>query len=284
MPDQAAGGVNCSFHGAYVLPRRRGNGQTPARSGFCRSPACRAANPSFTRSLRKLLGTRRIGTFGTTARTPEHSFSWAPPAPSPPARGLWKPLARFPLYATQPRESKENLQKPDEARSGNPVLLHARHSAARITCRSHFVPDHPIPKPRHCVPRTSLRRPNRVVNARASSRKASWIPGWERRTAIGKGDTLVVDVSGLNVWQLVRPVGEISKPTVPTSWNRRFTLASRRSHRLRSGDRRQNHIYAALEDRHGLLPARKRKTRELNEFKCVEYAEELIYGDLRKKK
>jgi hypothetical protein len=33
-----------------------------------------------------------------------------------------------------------------------------------------------------------------------------------------------------------------------------------------------------------VLYRRKEKTAQLNEFKCVEFTEELIYGDLKKKK
>ncbi len=96
-----------------------------------------------------------------------------------------------------------------------------------------------------------------------------------------EGDTLVIDVSSLNGSSWYDRVGDFQ--TENTHVVERFTLSD------------ADHIdyEAAIEDKSiytrpwkisTVFYRRKEKNAQLNEFKCVEFAEELIYGDLRKKK
>jgi hypothetical protein len=78
-----------------------------------------------------------------------------------------------------------------------------------------------------------------------------------------EGETLVVDVSGLN----------------GNSW---FTLADA-DHINYEATIDDKTIYTRPWKISTVFYRRKEKNAQLNEFKCVEYAEELIYGDLKKK-
>lgn len=93
-------------------------------------------------------------------------------------------------------------------------------------------------------------------------------------------DTLVVDVSSLNGNSWFDRVGDFQ--TENTHVVERFTLA----------DADHINYEAAIDDKtiytrpwkiSTVLYRRKEKNAQLNEFKCVEYVEELIYGDLKKK-
>ena len=96
-----------------------------------------------------------------------------------------------------------------------------------------------------------------------------------------EGDTLVVDVTGLNGQSWFDRAGNFMSENVHIV--ERYTLAD------------ADHInYEATIDDKTLftrpwkislpLYRRKEKNAQLGEFKCVEFVEELIYGDLRKKK
>ena len=95
---------------------------------------------------------------------------------------------------------------------------------------------------------------NRVVNMDKPTEAPvdSWM-GWSN----GKweGDTLVVDVRSLNgkAW--------LSRAGDPMTDNahivERYTMTDVRPHQLRSDDRRQQAVFAALEDQHAALQARR---------------------------
>jgi hypothetical protein len=96
-----------------------------------------------------------------------------------------------------------------------------------------------------------------------------------------EGDALVVDVSGLNGSSWFDRSGNFQ--TDSTHVVERFTL----------GDADHINYEAAIEDKtiftrpwkiSTVFYRRKEKNAQLNEFKCVEFVEELIYGDLKKKK
>jgi len=120
---------------------------------------------------------------------------------------------------------------------------------------------------------------NRVVNMGPFKKAA--VDTW-MGTSNGhwEGDTLVVDVTGLN----------------GNSWfDRSGNFQSDSTHiveRLNLADADHINYEATVEDKtiytrpwklSTVLYRRKEKNAQLNEFKCVEFAEELIYGDLRKK-
>ena len=121
---------------------------------------------------------------------------------------------------------------------------------------------------------------NRVVNMGKPTEAPvdSWM-GWSN----GKweGDTLVVDVTGLNGNAWLDRAGNFTSDTLA---RRRALHADRRgSHQLRSDHRRSED--SSRGRGRSALPLYKRmeKNAQLLEFKCVEFAEELLYGHLRKK-
>src|SRR5580693_9336 len=121
---------------------------------------------------------------------------------------------------------------------------------------------------------------NRVVNMGKFKKGA--VDTW-MGTSNGhwEGDTLVVDVSGLNGNSWFDRSGNFE--TENTHVVERFALT----------DADHINYEAAIDDKtiytrpwkiSTVLYRRKEKGAQLNEFKCVEFAEELIYGDLKKKK
>ena len=96
-----------------------------------------------------------------------------------------------------------------------------------------------------------------------------------------EGETLVVDNTGLQRSELVRPRGRFSQRCA--ACGRTFHARGRGPHQLRSHHRRSADVHAPWKIS---LPLYRRveKNAQMGEFKCVEYVEELFYGDLRKKK
>jgi hypothetical protein len=101
-------------------------------------------------------------------------------------------------------------------------------------------------------------------------------------TSNGKweGDTLVVDVADLNGNSWYDRSGNFQ--TENTHIVERFTMpdADHINYEATIDDKT---IYTRLWKIGTVLYRRKEKGAQLNEFKCVEYVEELIYGDLKKK-
>ncbi len=96
-----------------------------------------------------------------------------------------------------------------------------------------------------------------------------------------EGDTLVIDVTGLNGNSWYDRVGDFQ--TENTHVVERFTLpdADHINYEATIDDKT---IYTRPWKISTVFYRRKEKNAQLNEFKCVEFVEELIYGDLRKKK
>jgi hypothetical protein len=120
---------------------------------------------------------------------------------------------------------------------------------------------------------------NRVVNM--GKFKEGAVDTW-MGTSNGKweGDTLVVDVSSLNGNSWFDRAGNFQ--TENTHIVERFTLADA-DHINYEATVDDKTIYTRPWKISTVLYRRKEKGAQLNEFKCVEFAEELIYGDLKKK-
>jgi hypothetical protein len=120
---------------------------------------------------------------------------------------------------------------------------------------------------------------NRVVNM--GKFKEGAVDTW-MGTSNGhwEGDTLVVDVSGLNGSSWYDRAGDFQ--TDSTHIVERFTLADA-DHINYEASIEDKTIYTQPWKISTVFYRRKEKNAQLNEFKCVEYAEELIYGNLVKK-
>ena len=104
----------------------------------------------------------------------------------------------------------------------------------------------------------------------------SWM-GWSNGR--WEGETLVVDTKGFNDLSWFDRAGNFHSDALHVV--ERFTPAQRRDAQLRGHDRGSQGLYAALEDEHAALPAR-RANAQILEFRCVEFVEDLLYGHLRK--
>jgi hypothetical protein len=120
---------------------------------------------------------------------------------------------------------------------------------------------------------------NRVVNM--GKFKEGAVDTW-MGTSNGKweGDTLVVDVTGLNGNSWYDRSGNFQ--TDNTHIVERFSLADA-DHINYEATIDDKTIYTRPWKISTVFYRRKEKGAQLNEFKCVEFAEELIYGDLKKK-
>jgi len=121
---------------------------------------------------------------------------------------------------------------------------------------------------------------NRVVNM--GKFKEGAVDTW-MGTSNGhwEGDTLVIDVSSLNGSSWYDRVGDFQ--TENTHVVERFTLSDA-DHINYEATIDDKTIYTRPWKISTVFYRRKEKNAQLNEFKCVEFVEELIYGDLRKKK
>ena len=95
-----------------------------------------------------------------------------------------------------------------------------------------------------------------------------------------EGDTLVVDVDGLQRPDLVRPLRQ--SPQRQTQGDRALYAARPGSHLVRSDDRRPETFTRPWKIAMPLY-RRVEPNAQLMQFKCVEFVEELMYGHLRKK-
>jgi hypothetical protein len=120
---------------------------------------------------------------------------------------------------------------------------------------------------------------NRVVNMGKFKKGA--VDTW-MGTSNGhwEGDTLVVDVTGLNGNSWFDRSGNFQ--TDSTHVVERFTLADA-DHINYEATIEDKTIYTRPWKISTVFYRRKEKNAQLNEFKCVEFVEELIYGDLKKK-
>jgi len=120
---------------------------------------------------------------------------------------------------------------------------------------------------------------NRVINMGKSKEGA--VDTW-MGTSNGRweGDTLVVDVTGLNGQSWFDRVGNFMTDKVHIVERYSFADPDHLNYEATIED---SSIYTRPWKISLPLYRRKEKNAQLNEFKCVEYAEELLYGHLRKK-
>lgn len=121
---------------------------------------------------------------------------------------------------------------------------------------------------------------NRVVNM--GKFKEGAVDTW-MGTSNGhwEGDVLVIDVSGLNGSSWFDRSGNFQTENIHIVERWRLAGADHINYEAAIDD---STIYTKPWKISTVFYRRKEKNAQLNEFKCVEYAEELIYGDLRKKK
>jgi hypothetical protein len=96
-----------------------------------------------------------------------------------------------------------------------------------------------------------------------------------------EGDTLVVDVTGLNGNSWFDRSGNFMTENTHIVERFSYTDADHLNYEATIDDKT---IFTRPWKISTVLYRRKEKGAQLNEFKCVEYVEELIYGDLKKKK
>ena len=95
-----------------------------------------------------------------------------------------------------------------------------------------------------------------------------------------EGDTLVVDVTGLNGRDLVRP-RRATSIAIRLHVVERYTPPQPLIHYVRGDHRGSEDVFAALEDQHAAVPAR-RKERAAHGIQVRRVLEEVQYGHLRK--
>jgi hypothetical protein len=120
---------------------------------------------------------------------------------------------------------------------------------------------------------------NRVINM--AKPKEGAVDTW-MGTSNGRweGDTLVVDVTGLNGQSWFDRSGNFMSENVHIIERYAFADADHLNYEATIED---NTIFTRPWKISLPLYRRKEKNAQLNEFKCVEFAEELLYGHLRKK-
>ncbi len=120
---------------------------------------------------------------------------------------------------------------------------------------------------------------NRVINM--GKFKEGAVDTW-MGTSNGKweGDTLVVDVTGLNGMSWFDRAGNFMSENTHIVERYSFADADHLNYEATIED---NTLFTRPWKISLPLYRRKEKNAQLNEFKCVEFAEELIYGHLRKK-
>jgi hypothetical protein len=120
---------------------------------------------------------------------------------------------------------------------------------------------------------------NRVINM--AKPKEAAVDTW-MGTSNGRweGDTLVVDVTGLNGQSWFDRSGNFMSENVHIIERYAFADADHLNYEATIED---NTIFTRPWKISLPLYRRKEKNAQLNEFKCVEFAEELLYGHLRKK-
>jgi hypothetical protein len=247
-----------------------GNGQTPARTAS-QIPRLPDGKPNFT-GLWEALGTANWDIRDHSAQ-PGPFVQLGATGAMPAGQGIVEggDIPYTPAAAAKQKENFQNRMKLDpEIKCYMPGIPRANYMP---------FPFQIVESQRDIAFAYEYATSNRVVNM--GKFKEGAVDTW-MGTSNGhwEGDTLVVDVSGLNGNGWFDRSGNFQ--TENTHVVERFTLA----------DADHINYEAAIEDKtiytrpwkiSTVFYRRKEKGAQLNEFKCVEFAEELIYGDLKKK-
>jgi hypothetical protein len=247
-----------------------GNGQTPARAAS-QIPRMPDGKPNFT-GLWQALGTAYWDIRDHSAMAGPF-FQMGALDARPAGQGIVEggEIPYTPAAAAQQKQNFQNRMKLDpEVKCYMPGIPRANYMA---------FPFQIVQSQRDIAFAYEYATSNRVVNM--GKFKEGAVDTW-MGTSNGhwEGDTLVVDVSSLNGNSWFDRAGNFQ--TENTHVVERFTFCG------------ADHINyeAAIDDKTiytrpwkitTVLYRRKEKNAQLNEFKCVEFAEELIYGDLKKK-
>ena len=115
------------------------------------------------------------------------------------------------------------------------------------------------------------------MNSKEKSPAPAWM-GW----SVGRwdGETLVIDVTDHMDETWFDRAGNYHSDALKVT--ERYSAIDPEHAAIRGDDRRSEGVLAAVEDQHAALSA-PRPNMQLMEYKCVEFAEELMYGHLRKK-
>src|SRR5438128_2600150 len=247
-----------------------GNGQTPA-AGVPRIPRMTDGKPNLT-GLWQALGTAYWDIRDHSAQ-PGPFFQLGAIGAIPAGQGIVEggDIPYTPAAAAKQKENFQNRMKLDpEVKCYMPGIPRANYMS---------FPFQIVQSQRDIAFDYEFATANRVVNMGKFKEGATdtWMG-----TSNGKweGDTLVVDVSSLNGDSWFDRSGNFQ--TENTHIVERFTMpdADHINYEATIDDKT---IYTRPWKISTVLYRRKEKGAQLNEFKCVEYVEELIYGDLKKK-
>jgi hypothetical protein len=247
-----------------------GNGQTPARTNS-QIPRMPDGKPNLT-GLWQALGTAYWDIRDHGARAGAF-FQLGATGAMPAGQGIVEggEIPYTPAAAAQQKENLKNRMKLDpEVKCYMPGIPRANYMA---------FPFQITQSQRDIAFAYEYATSNRVINM--GKFKEGSVDTW-MGTSNGhwEGDTLVVDVSSLNGSSWFDRSGNFQ--TENTHVVERFTLAGA-DHINYEATIEDKTIYTRPWKISTVIYRRKEKNAQLNEFKCVEFAEELIYGDLKKK-
>ena len=263
-------GVLLSTAFAVLFTALPGAGQTPARTAP-QVPRMPSGKPNFT-GLWQVLGTADWDIRDHSAQAGPF-FQLGATGAMPAGQGIVDggEIPYTPAAAAQQRDNFKNRWKLDpEVKCYMPGIPRANYMP---------FPFQIIQSQRDIAFAYEFATANRVVNM--GKAKEAAVDTW-MGTSNGhwEGDLLVVDVTGLNGNSWFDRSGNFQTDT--THVLERFTLSDA-DHINYEATIEDPAIYTRPWKISTVIYRRKEKNAQLNEFKCVEYVEELIYGDLKKK-
>jgi hypothetical protein len=255
---------------ALIFISPAGHGQTPASAGP-RIPRMPDGKPNFT-GLWQALGTADWDIRDHSAHAGPF-FQLGATGAEPAGQGIVEggEIPYTPAAAEQQKQNNQNRMKLDpEIKCYMPGIPRANYMP---------FPFQVVESQRDIAFAYEYATSNRVVNMGKFQQES--VDTW-MGTSNGhwQGDTLVVDVSGLNGNSWYDRAGNFQ--TENTHVVERFTMPDA-DHINYEATIEDKTIYTRPWKIHTVFYRRKEPNAQLNEFKCVEYAEELIYGDLKKK-